>query len=467
MKNPKFSSQIKDKLISLEAKRVLENLIYLKFKKFLYENPNISKLILNKIFLSAKTREAVRRAKELTLNKQSFDNISLFSKLSDCQESNPIFSELYLVEGDSAGGSAKQARDRRTQAILPLKGKILNVEKADFEKITSNSEIISLINALNCGVGKNNYDEKKLRYHKIILMTDADIDGAHIRTLLMTFFYRYMPKLIENEHIFISRSPLYKFSKGHKSFYIKDKNHLDDFLFDSILSELLNFNKVDAKLLKIVLDNYKLYLNILDNHSYKLPIFFIDKLMHLSKESFDLNYNQHSNMLPNFNSILSRFNDDRLMYYFSGFSDEKKCFKLFIKSFGFSKEYNFNYDFFLSDDFKFIKYFYDNLRQIYLKTDLFFGKKFYNLDNFSILIKDITKKIMSGYVVQRYKGLGEMNPSQLWDTTMNPKTRNLQLVSVRDFNYANIVFSNLMGDNISNRKKMIYKHARTFSDFDF
>lgn len=467
MKNPKFSSQIKDRLISLEVKKVLESIIYIKFKKFLYENPGVAKLILNKIFLSAKTREAIKKAKELTLNKQGFENISLFSKLSDCQENNPFLSELYLVEGDSAGGSAKQARDRKTQAILPLKGKILNVEKADFEKITSNSEIIALINALNCGIGKNNYDEKKLRYHKIILMTDADVDGAHIRTLLMTFFYRYMPKLIENEHVFISRSPLYKFSKSNKSFYVKDKNHLDDFLFESILFELLSLNNVDSKLLRTVLDHYRLYLNIVDNYAYKFPIFFIDKLMHLSNELFDLDHNQDSNILSRFNNILSRFNDDKLMYHFSSFSDDKKSFKLFIKSFGFSKEYNFYYDFFLSDEFKFIKNFYSNLKQLYLAKDLFFGKKSYNLDNFSNLIKDVTKKIISSYSIQRYKGLGEMNPSQLWDTTMNPKTRHLQLIAVKDFNYANSIFTNLMGDNISNRKKMIYKHARSFSDFDF
>ncbi|HIH2763066.1 MAG TPA: DNA gyrase subunit B [Candidatus Azoamicus sp.] len=467
MKNPKFSSQIKDKLISLEAKKVLENIIYIKFKKFLYENPIISKLILNKIFLSAKTREAIKKAKELSLNKQVFENISLFSKLSDCQETNPVLSELYLVEGDSAGGSAKQARDRKTQAILPLKGKILNVEKAEFEKITSNSEIISLINALNCGVGKNNYDEKKLRYHKIILMTDADIDGAHIRTLLMTFFYRYMPKLIENEHVFISRSPLYKFLKGNKSFYIKDKHHLDDFLFDSIFSELSNSNNLDNKLLKVVLDNYRLYLNIIENYSYKFPIFFIDKLMHLSNENFDLNYDHNSNTLSKLNNVFNKFNDERLMYHFLSFSDEKKSFKLFIKLFGFSKEYNFNYDFFFSNEFKFIKLFYSNLKQLYLKTNLFFGKTFYDLYNFSNLVKDVTKKIISGYTIQRYKGLGEMNPSQLWETTMNPQTRNLQLITIKDFNYANNIFSNLMGDNIINRKKMIYKHARSVSDFDF
>lgn len=465
MKNPKFSSQIKDKLISLEAKKILENIIYVKFKKFLYENPAIAKLILNKIFLSAKTREAIKKAKDLALNKQSFDTISLFSKLSDCQEINPFLSELYLVEGDSAGGSAKQARDRRIQAVLPLKGKILNVEKADFEKITSNSEIISLINALNCGIGKDNYSEEKLRYHKVILMTDADIDGAHIRTLLMTFFYRYMPKLIQNEHVFISRSPLYKFSKNNKSFYIKDKHHLDDFLFNAIFHELLLVNKIDDQLLKVVLDEYKLYLNIMDNYSHRFPISFIDKFIYLGEEDFDSNKNL--GIAFKINNILNRFNDHSSIYQFSEVFGNKNCFKLFIKSFGFAKEYILSYDFFLSDDFKFISSFNKNLKKLFAKTNIIFAKNSYNLDDFSVLIKDISKKIMANYVIQRYKGLGEMNPSQLWETTMNPATRNLQLVTIKDFNYANSIFSNLMGDNINNRRRMIYKHARSFSDFDF
>lgn len=466
MKNPKFSSQIKDKLISLEAKKVIDTILYIKFKKFLYENPVITKSIFNRIFLSAKTREAIKKAKDLTLNKQSIENFSLFSKLADCQESDPFLTELFLVEGDSAGGSAKQARDRRTQAILPLKGKILNVEKADLEKITSNSEIISLINALNCGIGKNNYNESRLRYNKIILMTDADIDGAHIRTLLMTFFYRYMPKLIENNHIFISKSPLYKFSKGNKVFYVKDKNDLDEFLFASIFNELIIVNDINKHLLKEVLSNYRKYVNFIDIYSYKYPVFFIDKFVYLSDIIVKSKFKLDIEILLKFNDVLKKFSTNDIKYYFSTLFDEKKNLKFFVEYLGFSKEYTINYDFFLSDEFNDIKKHYFDLIRIFENKFIIFNNNFYYFDHFSNLIRDVVKKILSNYVIQRYKGLGEMNPLQLWETTMNPKTRNLQLVSIKDFNYANSVFSDLMGDNIENRKKLIYKNAHIFSDSD-
>lgn len=467
MNSPKFSSQIKDKLISVEARYAVELVLASQLRDFLNENPAISKLMLSKIVSAAKAREAARKARDLSRKKNVFDNINLCTKLSDCQEKNPVFSELFLVEGDSAGGSAKQARDRKTQAVLPLRGKILNVEKAGFDKILSSSEIVSVISALKCGVGKHDYDEKKLRYHKIIFMTDADVDGAHIRTLLITFFYRHMPALIEKGHIFVSKPPLYRFMKDNVIFYIKDKIEFSNFLFDRIFEEfykIVNQN-FDTVLLKNILNLYKDLSVIFDKLSHTGPRVFFEKLLFLNKidiKSEDF-WDIQLDVLQNFfNKVMP---DDQKMYIEAGRPD--RVIKLIHFKYGILKNYLLNIDFFLSDD-------YDkcvNLNMLLLLffkdiDTILFSNKLYNFNNFSYLLDAMSIKIMSEYNMQRYKGLGEMNPEQLWETTMNPKTRNLQVVKIRDVLSADSIFTSLMGENIDDRRKMIENYASSFSDLD-
>ncbi len=462
MNNPKFSSQIKDKLVSIEAKQVVDYIISVKLKNFLYENPSISKFISNKIVSAARAREAAKKAKELSKKKNVFNYFNLCTKLSDCQERNSALAELFLVEGDSAGGSAKQARDRRTQAILPLKGKILNIERAGFDKILSSSEIVSIISALGCGV-YSDYDPSKLRYHKIIFMTDADVDGSHIRTLLMTFFYRRMPILIRNKHIFISKPPLYRVKYGKDIFYIKDKIDFNDFIFNTVsikLKKIFDFSSLDH-----ALKLYRKVITIIDSMSFKFPKIFFKKLLFFDK-------------IFTFKEKMSKNSISEFKFFFNkviGF--DKSCFlkDIYLSSYslnviftryGVPREYKLDLSFFSSDDYKiFCKCYIELILLFKKKEKILFDNNFYDFYNFDKLVNTIISKTISKYSIQHYKGLGEMNPGQLWDTTMDPKNRNLQLVKIKDAVSADSIFFSLMGDDIEKRKKFIEKHAYFFSDF--
>ncbi|CAA3708902.1 DNA gyrase subunit B [Candidatus Portiera aleyrodidarum] len=414
MKNPKFSSQTKNKLISSEIKIAVEKELNKKFYHYLLEHPKESKNIINKIINSAKIRDSSRKAREIARKRIALDIAKLPGKLADCQETNPEKSELYIVEGDSAGGSAKQGRDRRIQAILALKGKIINVEKSGFEKIILSNEIGTLITALGCGIGKKEFNIKKLRYHTIIIMTDADVDGSHIRTLLLTFFFRYMPKIIEKGYIYIAQPPLFKIKHEQKEIYIKNEKELNMHTIKICLKEktiLINEKKINIKKLLFT------YINIY-NISKKFKISDLKNLIFLNK--IEKNY---------FNDVFYKHNENNF---------NKNYLVLITLKKQINKLNNFNNQINLLLNNKIFKTFY----------------KIYELIEFIInnfLYKNIN--------IQRYKGLGEMNPNQLWETTMNPLKRRMFKINIQDICKANLIFNILMGDNVKPRRKFIQNNA--------
>ncbi|CEI58845.1 DNA gyrase subunit B [Candidatus Portiera aleyrodidarum] len=425
MQNPKFSSQTKNKLISSEIKIAVEKELNKNFSNYLLEHPKESKNIINKILNSAKIRYESRKAREFAKKRIDLDITKLPGKLSDCQENNPKKSELYIVEGDSAGGSAKQGRDRRTQAILPLKGKIINVEKSGFEKIIYSNEISTLITALGCGIGEKEFNIKKLRYHTIIIMTDADVDGSHIRTLLLTFFFRYMPKIIEKGYIYIAKPPLFKLKYEKKEIYIKNEKDLNKNIINICLKEikiLINKKKICIK--KILLFYIKFY-----KFSKKLKINNLKKLIFLKK--IEKNY---------FNDIyyknISLINDKNILK--NKFFFKSKKYLLLIKL---KKQIN-------------------KLNNFKNKIYLFFKNKqkiFYNI--YDLILYIINKFLYKNLNIQRYKGLGEMNPKQLWETTMNPLKRIILKITIKNILKANLIFNSLMGDKVKPRRTFIKSNA--------
>jgi len=469
MFNPKFSSQIKDKLISTEARQAVEHVVFNNLKDFFYENPLIAKTICMRIINAARARNAARQARDLSRKKNSMEFVNLYGKLADCQENDPDLSEIFLVEGDSAGGSAKQARDRRTQAVLPLKGKILNVERTGFDKVFSSLELKSVVSALKCCTGINEYDINLLRYKKIIFMTDADVDGAHIKTLLLTFFYRHMPFLIENNCIFISNPPLYRISNKDCFFYIKNKSDFNDFVFTCIFEKIKSvFIHLDHSFINSVVSEYKNIVNLLDNLSNIYPKFFIEKLIYFNDvipDKTSIDFFTKLNLYKDFLNS-SFFVDNKIIYNFIKISAE--IIDVSFLSYGVLKKFKFDVNFFSTEEYSTILKFNILLNKVFLthKTYKFDGID-YNFYNFTDLINNLVNKILSSYNIQRYKGLGEMNPQQLWETSMNPKTRNIKLVKVKDAENASKIFSSLMGGNIEDRKKIIEKNINSRIDLDF
>lgn len=467
MHDPKFSSQIKDKLISTEVRQVIELVVFNKLKEFLYENPSISKLICLRIISSAKARYAAKQARDLSKKKSDMDFVGLSGKLVDCQENNPNFSELFLVEGDSAGGSAKQARDRRTQAILSLKGKILNVERSTLDKIFSSLELKYVVGALKCGI--NEFDIKKLRYHKIIFMTDADVDGSHIKTLLLTFFFRQMPLLIEHGHVFISTPPLYRFSNKNDFFYIKNKIDFEEFIGVKVFFKIKNiFNYVNESVLKNFIIKYIDLINIIDNLSRKYPRFFFENFIYFNEiipVSSDKSFFDKIKLYENF-LIGNKLNKTT---FFIKYEDlDCNYIRLIFSTYGVLKEVKIDCSFFSSEEYKkIIAFNFDLTNMLKQNNFLSFENKSYNFFEFHIFMTDVIKSITSSYMIQRYKGLGEMNPDQLWETTMNPQTRILNKVKIKDAANADILFSNLMGENIESRKIFIDKNIHSFFNLDF
>ena len=467
--DPKFSSQTKTKLVSSEIKTILDSLISKEIFDFLLENPKETKKIIEKIINAARSREAAKKAKEIIRKKSTLNIIDLPGKLANCHISDIKKNEIFLVEGDSAGGSAKQARDRKFQAILPLKGKILNVEKSNFEKIISSNEIRTLITALGCGIDKD-YNIDNIKYGKIIIMTDADIDGSHIRTLLLTFFFRYMPNIIEKGHIFIAQPPLYRLKKGRVIQYIKDEYYLNYHLLSLGIESLpLNIikndniitNSIEKKnILKKICEKYLFVINYfnkkLDNNfpinlkNSIIKSLFLQNYMYdeknikswLKKLDFDFN-TQNNNMYSINSSFIKQDNWFITIIYFF---------------YGISKRYYIDYTFFINKDFEKILFY---IKEIFLlfKEYIFFdmhNKKFSSVNELFDFIITNSKK---GLYIQRYKGLGEMNPEQLWDTTMNPKNRNLIKINISTYEESNNICSILMSNNVQPRRKFIEKNA--------
>ncbi|WP_178918888.1 DNA topoisomerase (ATP-hydrolyzing) subunit B [Buchnera aphidicola] len=474
--DPKFSSQTKDKLVSSEAKSAIESLINEHLIEYLLENPVDAKSIIQKIINAAKTREAARRAREINKKKAILDLGGLPGKLSDCQENDPTISEIYLVEGDSAGGSAKQGRNRKNQAILPLKGKILNVQKSKFNKIILSQELAALITALGCGIGENEYNLEKLRYNHIIIMTDADVDGAHIRTLLLTFFYRQLPELIDKGYIYIAQPPLYKIKVGKKEKYIKNDEELKKYQIKIAFKDLIIKNEKyknienQTKLFKQIISEFnKIQVNIKNKKNY-----FSEIILN------ELIYQPYLNDLSNKEKViiwieklvqeLNKKDQNNTFYQFK--IQEKENLNIFIPTIISSRYEYYN-------QYEFTRKFLESKEYISIVKLGEKFKKFQKNNNFidkgdtKYIINDIKKTIewllgesKNNFFVQRYKGLGEMNPDQLWSTTMNPETRNMLQVTINDAVSANNLFNILMGDTVEPRRKFIENNALNAENID-
>ena len=475
--DPKFSSQTKDKLVSSEVKAVVEAVFGEKLQQYLQENPSQAKVITSKIIDAARAREAARKAREMTRRKTALDIAGLPGKLADCQEKDPKLSELFLVEGDSAGGSAKQARDRKTQAILPLKGKILNVEKARFDKMLQSAEIGTLITALGCGVGREEYTPNNLRYHKIVIMTDADVDGSHIRTLLLTFFYRQMPELIERGHIYIAQPPLYRIKQGKQVRYVKDDNALEEHLIQLALDDTLLYPSKDAdpipeKRLQNLILKYREAENTVKRLSKLYPQEILEGLLHIS--SVDLSTLQSEDNIKKWQNELKQYLASHgkigVMYEIgSKFCIERKVFLPFVKIIMHSVEniYNFSYEFLCSNDYKLIGLLSSELCEL-LCNDAYIkrGEKIKLVSNFKSAVDWLMLEAKKGQQIQRYKGLGEMNPEQLWETTMDPVVRHMVVVKIEDAVAADAMFTTLMGDDVEARRNFIEMNALSAVNID-
>ena len=473
--DPKFSSQTKDKLVSSEVRPVVDQAVYKALSEFLLENPTEAKLIATKIIEAARAREAARKARELTRRKGAFEGGGLPGKLSDCQEKDPAKSEIYLVEGESAGGSAKQGRDRHFQAILPLKGKILNVEKARLDKVLSSEEIIILITALGCGIKGEDWQEEKLRYHRIIIMTDADVDGSHIRTLLLTLFYRQMPELIEKGYIYIAQPPLYKLKKGKQETYVKDDAELRELLVAEILDDAhLVLNKkgesISGEALgKFISQHEKIQL-LVNGLTHSYPIDLLESIKHveilsgLEKEkeikkwckSIENYLNKNAEQGSEW-SVVAKANED-------GSVIEPNV--SLIKH-GTSSNWILNKSFFRSKAYKDIAAHGADMVELFNKDSYFeINSKKIPVENFANALEEILTISERSFTKSRYKGLGEMNADQLWDTTMNPDMRILGQVSIEDAQAADDLFHALMGDEVEPRRDFIDENAKLVVNLD-
>lgn len=466
LQDPQFEGQTKTKLGNSEIKGYVETMMNDKLSSFLEENPSVAKKILEKGIDAARAREAARKARDLTRRKGALDGLSLPGKLADCQEKDPALCEIYLVEGDSAGGSAKQGRDRRYQAILPLKGKILNVEKARFDKLLTSNEIRTLITAMGTSIGKDDFDIAKLRYHRIIIMTDADVDGSHIRTLLLTFFFRQMPEIVERGHLYIAQPPLYKAKRGKREIYLKDDDALLDYLLetgtDGVALEMEKGKKIlrgkqIIPTLRNIIEFNKHFEKIVNRGvpGEILKIFVKGKIKngYADKANLEPLAEQLREQEPN--AKYQVFEDpDRILITFGNLHARIDRQTVEILS---------------SHEYKLLLQSYKQVEDICLNDSAFIvseGKEDVEIANRQELLDTFIARAKKGQYIQRYKGLGEMNPDQLWETTMDPEKRILLQVTIEDAVRADEIFTVLMGDQVEPRREFIEMNALNVSNLD-